>query len=338
MTASDWLLAKDAPSDNERNKLRRQRLFAALGAIVFVATLAALLWWGLIGRNYVSTDNAYVGAATAQVTPLTSGRVQAVLVDNSQYVNKGDVLVVIDPEDAKLAFKRADAAYSLTVRKVETYFATAAAQRAAFRKAELDYKRRAPLAGDGAVSPEELTAARAAYDVARSSLAAADALTRGTDVMHHPEVLAARAQLETAKLNLERTVIRAPVSGIVVQRAVQVGQMAAAGYPVMAVVPVDDVYVDANFKESQLARVHPGQKATLTSDLYGSSVTYHGRVVGLGGGTGSAFAVIPAQNATGNWIKVVQRVPVRISLDREDLRQHPLRVGLSMTASIKVTE
>jgi membrane fusion protein, multidrug efflux system len=338
MAALDWLMAKDANSEEERNKLRRKRLFTALGGAVLIATLGVFVWWGLVGRNFISTDNAYVAASTAQVTPLTSGRVEAVLVDNSQRVKKGDVLFVIDPEDARLAVERADAAYGLTVRKVETYFATADAQRAAFRKAELDYKRRAPMAGNGAVSPEELTAVRAAYDAAKSSLAAAEALTRGTDVVHHPEVLAAEAQLDTAKLNLERTIIRAPVSGIVAQRAVQIGQMAAAGYPAMAVVPIDDVYVDANFKEGQLDRVHAGQKVTLTSDLYGSSVTYHGRVAGIGGGTGSAFAVIPAQNATGNWIKVVQRVAVRIRLDREELKTHPLRVGLSMTATIDVSE
>jgi membrane fusion protein (multidrug efflux system) len=169
-------------------------------------------------------------------------------------------------------------------------------------------------------------------------LQAAEALTANTSVENHPEVLAAKAQLDTAKLNLSRTVITAPVTGLVAQRNVQVGQMAGAGRPIMAVVPIQDVYVDANFKEDQLAKVRPGQTVTLTSDLYGSSVKFHGTVAGLGGGTGAAFAIIPAQNATGNWIKVVQRIPVRIALDPTELRDHPLRVGLSMKVSIDISK
>jgi len=336
-TFTGWLKADDA-SGEKRATVMRGRLLLLFGGTVAAVAVVAALWWLLVGSRYVSTDDAYVNVSSAQVTPLTNGRVMEVRVHDAEAVNRGDVLVVIDPADAELALAQAEAGYGATVRKIETYFAQTAARRADYERTRLDYARRAKIGGTGAVSKEELSGYRAAYEAAAAALEAAEALTRGTDVAHHPEVLAAKAQLETAKLNLSRTVITAPVAGIVAQRSVQVGQMAAAGRPVMTVVPVQDVYVDANFKENQLARVRSGQPVELVSDLYGSSVTFHGRVAGVGGGTGAAFAVIPAQNATGNWIKVVQRVPVRISLDPAELNAHPLRVGLSMKATIDVAE
>ena len=225
-------------------------------------------------------------------------------------------------------------------------------------KARADLDRREHLAGDGFVSKEELTSFRNAYVAAQSNLrqaqaaiaqatasrgaaqqtyAANEALIVGTSVDTSPDVAAAKAALDQARLDLSRTVIRAPIDGVVTNRQVQVGQRVAVGNPVMTIVPVGTVYVDANFKEGQLARVRPGQPATLVSDLYGSETVFHGRVLGFAGGTGSAFALIPAQNATGNWIKVVQRLPVRIALDPRELTGHPLRVGLSMEASIDVS-
>ncbi len=335
-----WIKAEDAGglSKEERMKLMRERLFLALGVVIVAVAVVLGLWWLLVGSHYVSTDNAYVNASSAQVTPLTSGKVLSVPVHDTQAVKRGDVLVVIDPEDAKLHVDQASAAYGLTVRKVETYFAALEARRADLARTKLDYDRRVNLVKSGAVSGEELTAVTNNYASAKAAFDGALALTQGTGVKDHPEVLAAKAALDTAKLNLERTVIRAPLDGIVTQRQVQVGQMVAAGYPIMAVVPIDAVYVDANFKEGQLGKVRPGQPATLTSDLYGSAVKFHGRVAGIGGGTGSAFAVIPAQNATGNWIKVVQRVPVRIALDPAELAKHPLRVGLSMNVTVDLSE
>jgi membrane fusion protein (multidrug efflux system) len=226
---------------------------------------------------------------------------------------------------------------------------------AAYAKARVDYDRRLKLAPAGAVSGDELTsatnalaAARAALEQARAAvaqassqqgaaagnLAANDALIRGTTASTAPDVLAAEAKVRQAQLNLDRTIVRAPVDGVIANRTIQVGQRVAVGATVMRIVPVDRVYVDANFKEGQLNRVKPGQPVKLTSDLYGDDVEYHGRVVGFSGGTGSAFALIPAQNATGNWIKVVQRLPVRVALDPKELVAHPLRVGLSMTADI----
>jgi membrane fusion protein (multidrug efflux system) len=316
----------------------RKKLFVLLGAGAGALALGAGAWWWLVGSNYVSTDNAYVSVSSAIVTPLTTGRVEVVRVDNAAVVHKGDILLMIDPADAQLALNNAQAAYGATWRKVQTYFAQVEARRADYERTKLDYQRRVKIQGTGAMSNEEFTSVKAAYEAAEAALHAAEALTDNTDVEHHPEVMAAKAQLDTAKLNLSRTVVRSPVDGVVTQRVVQVGQMAAAGRPVMTIVPVQDVYVDANYKEDQLAKVRPGQPVELTSDLYGSSVKFHGTVTGLSGGTGAAFSIIPAQNATGNWIKVVQRVPVRIALDAADLKEHPLRVGLSMNATIDVSK
>lgn len=328
----------DAALDVGAAQDRRKKLFLLLGAAIATVALGAGSYWYFVASNYVSTDNAYVEVSSAQVTPLTTGRVLDVRVHDAQAVNKGDILVVIDPADAKLQLDQAQASYGLTLRKVKTYFATVEARRADYQKAQLDFERRSKIVRTGAVSSEEFSGMKTAFETARAVLEAAEAMTQGTSVEKHPEVLAAKAALDTAQLNYDRTVIRAPVSGIVAQRNVQVGQMIAAGRAVMAVVPVSDVYVNANYKEDQLAKVRPGQPAELTADLYGSSVKFHGTVLGLAGGTGAAFALIPAQNATGNWIKVVQRVPVRIALNSEDLKAHPLRVGLSMQATIDVSK
>jgi membrane fusion protein, multidrug efflux system len=270
----------------------RQKAFAALGAVIAVSALGAGANWMLVASRYVSTENAYVGASVSQLSAQVQGTIAAVPVHSSQAVHRGDILAAIDPIDAQLDLERA---------------------RAAFEQAQADYMRRRDLASTGAISREELTATRSAYD-------------------------AARANLDTARLAVERTTIRAPIDGIVAQVQAQVGQRVQPGVPLMAVVPVQDAYVDANFKESELHNVHIGQSAELHADIYGHDVTYHGRVEGIGAGSGSAFAAIPAQNATGNWIKVVQRVPVRIALDRAELAAHPLRVGLSMHATIDVSE
>ncbi|MDY1009960.1 HlyD family efflux transporter periplasmic adaptor subunit [Sphingomonas sp. CFBP9019] len=225
-------------------------------------------------------------------------------------------------------------------------------------RAQIDYQRRQALVAAGAVSGDEVTAATNALRTARANVAIAQAgiaqatatrasaledraantaLTRGTTRDNAPEVLAARAKLRQARLDLSRAVVRAPIDGVISQRNVQIGQRLAPGTAAMVIVPVDQLYVDANYKEGQLQHVRVGQHATLISDLHGDDVVYHGRVVGLAGGTGASSALIPAQNATGNWIKVVQRLPVRIALDPKELRDHPLRVGLSMDAEIDIS-
>lgn len=251
------------------------------------------------------------------------------------------------------------AAASANEAQINTARAALASAQASLTRAQEDYRRRAALSGSGAVSSEELTTARQALDSARAAYQeaqagvaqaqenarsarrqeeAAVALTKGTNERTAPEILEAQAQVDKARLDLERTVVRAPISGVIAKRAIQVGQRIQSGQAAMTVVPVDQLYVDANFKEDQLGKVRSGQKARLTSDFYGGDVVYHGKVVGFAGGTGAAFSLIPAQNATGNWIKVVQRLPVRIQLDPKELKEHPLRIGLSMEAEIDLTD
>jgi membrane fusion protein (multidrug efflux system) len=343
-------LREDLSADERRLRLRVLS-FMGLGAAAALAGFAGVSWWILIGSRVVATDDAYVGAMAAEVAPEIGGAVQAIPVSETQAVKRGDVLVVLDPSDARLALALAQAESGRVLRKVQQYFANAdaasarvALQEAELRRAEANYGRRVKLAASGTASREDLTTATAAYEsakaaltVAQSTLAAEQALIQGTDLSSHPEIQAAKTNLEMARLNLERTVIRAPIDGIVAKRQVQLGQHVQVGAPLMSIIPLTEVYVDANFKEGQLEKVRHGQAVTLTSDLYGSDVVFHGRVVGLGGGTGAAFAIIPAQNATGNWIKVVQRLPVRVALQPDELRAHPLRIGLSMSASIDVS-
>lgn len=362
----------------DRSALRRTLL---IGLAIAVAVIALLygIWYVLVGSHRVSTDNAYVGAEVAQVTPLVAGAVSAVRVRETQAVRRGQILVTIDAADARIAVAQAQADLLAARRRYEQTQATGdalsatvagraadianaraklSASEADLQRATVDLERRRRLAPSGAVSGDELTSAanafanaKAARDQARADLARATsgrlaaegdlaanrALVRNTTLDTNPEVAAARAKLDAAKLDLARTVIRAPIDGIVANRRVQLGQRVAAGTVLMALVPVAQAYVDANFKEGQLEHVRIGQPVRLTSDYYGGGVVYHGRVTGFAGGTGAAFAVIPAQNATGNWIKVVQRLPVRIALDPAELRAHPLRVGLSMNATVDIS-
>jgi len=362
--------------EDARNKKKRKRLFLFLGAFV----LKSALGWGayelFYASRFVSTDNAYTAAETAQVTPAISGIVREVLVADTQEVKQGDLLVMLDDTDAALALAQADAELGRSVRRVRGYVANdenlaaqiasrtqeekrAAAQIAAaqadLERAKIDLQRRDALARSGSVSGDELTRARNAFDNAQASLASAlaaaaqsranykaaigarqanAALIAGTTEESNPEVALARAKRDQARVNLERTVIRAPIDGVVAKRSVQVGQQIKEGAALLSVVPLSQVHVDANFKEGQLDRVRVGQPVEVVSDRYGKSARYRGTVEGLSGGTGSTFATIPAQNATGNWIKVVQRVPVRIKLDPAELAARPLQVGLSMTATI----
>lgn len=346
-----------------------------------VVVLAALWtgWYVLFGRNSVSTDNAYVSAELAQVTPLMSSTVTAVHVRDTQAVKKGDVLVELDPADADITLAQAEADLAAARRRFRQMVATGGAlsaqvaarasgiaqaqaqldtARADLARAQTEMARRQALVATGAVSGEELTlatrnlaaaraatataeagvaAARAGEGAARGELAANSALTLGVSEETDPGVLAAKARLASARLGVGRGTIRAPMDGIVTRRQVQVGQRVALGVPIMTIVPVGQLYIDANFKERQLRRVKIGMPATVVADIYGSDVVYHGKVVGIGGSTGAAMALIPAQNATGNWIKVVQRLPVRIELDPRELAAHPLRLGLSTEVEIDLS-
>ncbi len=348
---TDQTLSAGAVPQPSQGIRRRSLIFMILGSVVLLVALAVGGWYLLVGRYYVSTDDAYVAATTAQITPRIDGTIISVPVRDTDHVQRGDVLATIDPSDMQLAVQQAEANLRLAQQRVAQYYANAASAAAMvtqrqgdLARADTDYKRRATLASTGAVSGDEMTAANNAQETARAALAqsqqqyaAQKALIVSSDAAHNPDVMAAQVALDRAKLDLGRTVIRAPVDGIVAQNTAQVGQRVQAGASLMTVAPLALAYVNANFKESQLENVQPGQPVTLTSDLYGSDVEYHGHVVGLGGGTGSAFSLIPAQNATGNWIKVVQRLPVRIALDPKELEAHPLRVGLSMTAKIRLS-
>lgn len=347
-------------------KSPRKKLLLGLAGSAALAGAAFWSYEHIVASLHVATDNAYVDAEVAQVTALTSGPVAEVLVSDTQAVKKGDVLVVLDDRDRKLELQQAEATLGQIIRRIRAYEATdeALAGQVGAREADLvrahaelarakaELDRRLPLSGSGAISAEELTAVKTAWNAAQAALQQAEAnldaaegaweannaLIADVSLEENPEVKAARARLEQARVALERTVVRAPIDGVVSRRSVQVGQMVQPGAPLMTVVPIQEAYVNANFKEVQLKKVRAGQPVILTSDLYGSKVIYHGEVVGFSGGTGAAFAVVPAQNATGNWINVVQRLPVRIWLDPQELKAHPLRVGLSMTASIDVSK
>jgi membrane fusion protein (multidrug efflux system) len=334
-------------AETQLKKRRNQRL-ALLGGVVVLSAVGVTAYWTLYASHFVSTDNAYAAVEVAAITPAVGGTVLEVQAKDTQTVKKGDVLVQIDRTDARLALAQAEAELSRATRRVQSLMATDTslsaqmnARQADLERATVDLQRRKTLIQSGSVSGDELTHAQNAFDTARANLKAATAakeanaaLIAGTTLENHPDVAAARARLDQAKVDLERTTVRAPVDGVVARRQVQVGQRVQVGMPLMAVVPVSEMYVDANFKEVQLAKVKVGQSVKLHADLYGKDVTYTGVVAGFSGGSGSAFAAIPAQNATGNWIKVVQRLPVRIQLDAKALAAHPLKVGLSMSAEI----
>jgi membrane fusion protein (multidrug efflux system) len=335
-------------------------------SIVVVAGLAIGGYEWLVNRNAESTDNAYVQGNVIQITPQMGGTVTAILADDTDFVKAGQALVQLDPADAKVALDQAEANLAQAVRQVRTLYAnngTLGAQ-IVVREADIakarndvaratdDLNRRQALVGNGAVSKEELNHAQSQLTAAQNSLASAlagvsaareqlssnQSMTDGTRIESHPSVLAASAKVREAYLALHRTALPAPVDGYVAKRSVQLGQRVAAGAPLMSVIALNQLWVDANFKESQLRNIRIGQPVTLTADLYGKRVEYKGTVAGLGAGTGAAFALLPAQNATGNWIKVVQRVPVRVALDAKDLAQSPLRVGLSMEATVDVSD
>ncbi len=367
----------DAPEATPPERTaKRSKAFRILGVVILTAAILWGLWYFLTQSGRVHTDNAYVGADAAQVTALISGPVKEVRVSGTQAVKKGDILVILDDADQRILVADAEAALRLARQRYGQASATADAARArvgargadiaqararlrdadaAVMRTRAEFARRESIAGTGAVSGEELSAARAALASAQAArdlaiagivsaeatrgsasgdLGAAEAVVRGTTINTAPDVAAAEARLEKARLDLARTVLRAPVDGIVTNRQVQVGQRIAAGAPIMILVPVATAYVDANFKESQFQDIRIGQPVELTSDFYGGDVVYRGKVVGIAGGTGAAFSLIPAQNATGNWVKVVQRLPVRIALDSKQLKEYPLRVGLSMEATI----
>ena len=352
-------------SPRAAGNLKRKQGLTALAALVVVAGLGWGAYEYLVASHYESTDNAYVQGNVIQITPQIGGTVQAVMADDTDFVKAGQTLVQLDPADARVALDQAEAALAQAVRQVRTLYANNGTLQAqiALRNADVvkaqsdvaraadDLSRRQSLTGNGAVSKEELDHAQSQLASVRSALAAAQAgvaaareqlgsnqaLTDGTSIEQHPGVLVAAAKVREAFLATQRTALQSPVDGYVAKRTVQLGQRVAAGTPMMAIIALSQVWVDANFKEVQLRNIRIGQPVRLVADLYGKKVEYKGTVTGLGVGTGAAFSLLPAQNATGNWIKVVQRIPVRIALDARQIAQDPLRVGLSMTAEVDVS-
>ncbi len=330
-------------------KSSRGFLLRALGIVVLLAIIGWAAWYYLDGRWYEGTDDAYVNGNVVQITPQIAGTVVSIGADDGNLVHAGDPLVQLDPSDADVALSEAKANLALTVRKVRGLYssvngaqADVAARKTAVDKARADYKRRVALAKSGAISAEELSHASDALTTAESGLIAAQqqfqtskVLVDDTVVASHPDVQVAAAKLRAAFLDDARATLVAPVDGYVAKRSVQVGQRVMPGAPLMAVVPLHGVWIDANFKETQLTQMRIGQPVEIDSDVYGSKVAYKGKVESLGIGTGSAFSLLPAQNATGNWIKIVQRIPVRIVFtDVDQLNKHPLRLGMSLNVSV----
>ena len=334
------------------NNSKRKRMMALLVIVILIAAIAYGLYYFLVARFHESTDDAYVNGNVVQITPQVTGTVIAVIADDTQTVKAGDPVVVLDPADARVALEQSEANLGQVVRQVRGLFADdnqyqaqVEVREADLSRAQDDLRRRMLVAQTGAVSLEEISHARdavksaqAALDAAKQQLASNRALTANTTIADHPNVEAAAAKVRDAYLASARNTLPAPVTGYVAKRSVQVGQRVSPGNPLMAIVPLNGVWVDANFKEVQLKHMRIGQPVELTADVYGSSVVFHGKVVGFSAGTGSAFSLLPAQNATGNWIKVVQRLPVRIALDPQELEKHPLRIGLSMDADVSIKD
>lgn len=347
------------------NPKRKTALLAITGVVAVVAIIYGV-YWIINSGKHEGTDNAYVQGNIVQITPQIAGTVSSIEAQDTDYVKAGQVLVTLDAADAEVALDQARAQLAQTVREVRNLYANndtfaadvsvreadVARTKNELARAKEDLQRRQSVASIGAVSKEELehaktnlATAQSAHDAAVAGVLAAreqlnsnKTLTSGVRVEHHPNVLRAAAKFREAYINFQRTSLRAPVSGYVARRSVQLGQRIPAGAPLMAVIPLDQLWVDANFKEVQLRKMHIGQPVTLIADMYGKDQPFHGTVEGLGVGTGAAFALLPAQNATGNWIKVVQRVPVRIKLDAKELADHPLRIGLSMEVEVEVVD
>jgi membrane fusion protein (multidrug efflux system) len=330
---------------------KRRRVLLIVGALFVLAALAWFLLWLLVFSKRVKTDNAYVGGNQVAISAQVPGTVVAILADDTQRVEAGQVLVKLDSTDADIRLQQARSALAQAVRGVRQQTSSAsgadaqlAASRIDLKKVEADLQRHLPLLAAHAESPEivqhlrdGVEQARAAVTAAQAQADAAHAAIQGTDVAKNPAVMQARANFRAAWVAAQRNAIYAPVSGYVAQRSVQLGNSVQPGQQLMTVVPLHDLWIEANFKESQLRHIRIGQSATIESDTYGDDAEFHGKVVGLGAGTGSVFSLLPAQNATGNWIKVVQRVPVRISLDNAELDKHPLRIGLSTTVKVDIT-
>jgi len=335
-----------------KDPAKRRRVLIIVAAVFVLAAIVWVLLWLFVFSTREKTDNAYVGGNQVAISAQVPGIVTSILADDTQQVEAGQVLVKLDNTDANVRLQQSSSALAQAVRQVrqQTESATSADAQVAkarldLKKAQADLARRIPLVAAQAEAPETVqhlrdavAQAQASVDAAQAQAAASHAAVEGTQIANNPAVEQARANYRSAWIAAQRNNIYAPVAGYVAQRSVQVGNSVQPGQQLMAVVPLHNLWVDANFKENQLRHIRVGQPAKVEADLYGGSVEFHGKVIGLGAGTGSVFSLLPAQNATGNWIKVVQRVPVRIALDDKELDQHPLRVGLSADVTVDITD
>jgi membrane fusion protein (multidrug efflux system) len=351
MATADTAQSPDNTQDTS-NSRKRKVMLVMLAIVVILAGVGVWGYHEFYGRWNESTDDAYVNGNVVEITPLVTGTVVSIGADDGDLVHEGQVLINFDPNDAEVGLQSAQANLARTVRQVRGLYsnvdgmkAQVNAQQAEVQKAQDNFNRRKNLAAGGAISQEELSHARDDLTSAQNALANAkqqlkttSALVDDTVVSSHPDVMSAAAQLRQAYLNNSRSTLIAPVTGYVAKRSVQLGQRVQPGTALMAVIPLDQLWIDANFKETQLRDMRIGQPVDIEADLYGSDVKFSGTIDSLGAGTGSAFALLPAQNATGNWIKIVQRVPVRIHINAEELAKHPLRVGLSTQVDVNLRD
>ena len=345
MSQNETLVTETVITEQDAQNQRKRKTGLTIAIGIFL--LAALAWgayWFFFARHHESTENAYVSGNMVMVNAQTVGTVEAILAEENQEVKAGQSLVKLSPTDAQVALAQAQAQLAQATRQIQNSFNSAGVANAqlvqaktAVQTAQDAVDRRSKLVKTGAVSREEydqardaLTRAQAGYKVAQEQYKTANAQVAGTTTLNHPAIEAAKAAFRNAYINNKRLSVLAPIDGVIAKRNVQVGQQISPGMPLMTIVAASQVWVDANYKETQLAKLRVGQPVELNADVYGSSVKFKGTVQGIGIGTGSAFSVLPAQNATGNWIKIVQRVPVRVTIDPEQLKQHPLRVGMSM--------
>ncbi|MCB1108474.1 MAG: HlyD family efflux transporter periplasmic adaptor subunit [Chlamydiia bacterium] len=338
----------DQPVENNDLQVKRKKYLAWTTTILVVIGVVCFLMWWFYFRIEDSTEDAYVHGNALELTTQVPGIVKSINTDNTYFVQKNQVLIELDPTDYELQLRKTAADLGQAVRHVATLFDDVGEKRAEMEraqaeliKAQQDYDHRAGVIGIGGVSLEdfehsqaELRSARAEASRAQCAYEAAVARVDNTTLYTHPEVIAAQEKMKEAYVNLRRTKIVAPTDGIVDKRSIQIGEWVNPNDPLLAVVPIDQMWVEANYKEIHLKRIRIGQPVKMHADIYGDEVLFNGKVVGLGMGTGAAFSILPPQNATGNWIKIVQRLPVRISFEPEQLRRYPLRIGLSMDVTV----
>jgi membrane fusion protein (multidrug efflux system) len=331
---------------------KRRRVLIVIAVIFIILGLLWGLYWVLVLSLREETDDAYINGNKVVISSQVSGTVIAVLTDDTQLVKAGQVLVRLDPIDAQTSLSKSGSALAQTVRQLNAEKVTAdqfdsmiETRTLELARAEADLAKREPLLEGHAIAPEEIRHARETVALARAAVlqaklqaGALHALVGGPNLEENPSILQSKAAYRDAWIAAQRNAVVAPVTGYVAERSVQLGQHIQAGQALMTVIPLNSLWVDANFKEVQLRHIRIGQPVQVRSDLYGGSYIFHAHVKGMSAGTGAAFALLPAQNASGNWIKVVQRVPVRIQIDDADLVRSPLRVGLSATVTVDTTD